>query len=735
METQDRFPVLQVGVLLLGLALLLLLLLRPVTTVPIGITRENVAQIEQVARLGNGDVFVAAWSPDGRTIALAGTVGIWLYDAEQPQAMPTLIEDQAGSVFDVAFHPDGGLLAASNSNGTIYLWDTHTQTLVSRLEGHENVATNILFTPDGRYLISTDAVYENATTRLWDIETGEQMLRLAHDEEVEAVAVSADGRLLATTHWNEVQIRSLPDGERLATLEPQWLHSRSRMAFSLDDSLFVVGSGNPTVFPGGTVWRIDPDDSFTPVDLSSDLPTAMTVYLESTGEAFVEQRPVLASDVLAEIWDLQQRGSLFETHDSTMQPDPTGRLVLLKRFNQVELWRADGPSLEAVLHRDIEALHQVEMAGETIIATSIDSAQIWDGTRGQHTALNLQNTGGALIRAFELNGKLLGFLVEWTGGVRLINLTTGNVEQTFAGRSFQEAYVFSRDNRYLATNTQDGFTTIWNLATGQIVSQFAPDNRELMYGALAFSPDTSLLAATIFDFDCDCTRVMLWETATGELVRELGTFERHIFAARFTDRGDRLIVSGGGRTEQGRGDRVKIWDVTTGEEVIRLDVSSLLVMALDVSRDGQLVVGLAHGEVWMWNMNTAAEQGPLLTLSSRGNFSEKYISTTFNPQGDLLVVGTSWGNLLFFDTATGEEVYAMRGHAGRIEDLHFTDNGEMLLSTGSDGTVRLWRTDGRQVVQTVSDEPIVLPTIAVTMTPTPGPQPTITTTPVPAFDS
>lgn len=730
MKVQNRFPVLQVGLLLLSLALLLFLMLRPVTTVPIGITRGNVAQIEQVARLGNGDVFVAAWSPDGRTIALVGTVGIWLYDAEQPQAAPMLIEDQAGSVFDVAFHPDGGLLAASNSDGTIYLWDTRTQTLVSRLEGHETVATNILFTPDGRYLISTDAVYENATTRLWDIETGEQMLRLAHDEEVEAVAVSADGRLLATTHWDEVQIRSLPDGERLATLEPQWLHSRSRMAFSLDDSLFVVGSGNPTVFPEGNVWQVEPDDSFTPVDLSSDLPAAMTVYLESTGEAFVEQRPVLASDVLAEVWDLQQRGSLFEIRDSTMQPDPTGRLVLLKRFNQVELWRADDPSLEAVLHQDIEALHQVEMAGETIIAISSYSAQVWDGTRGQHTALNLQNAGGALVHTFELDGKLLGFFADWTGGVRLINLTTGNVEQTFEGNSFHERHVFSHDNRYLVANTEDDFTAVWNLENGQIVSQLPPN-----HGVLAFSPDNSLLAATIFDFDCDCTRVMLWETGTGELVRELGTFERHIFAARFTDRGDWLIVSGGGRTEQGRGDRIKIWDVTTGEEVIRLDVSSLLVMALDVSRDGQLVVGSAHGEVWMWNMNTAAEQGPLLTLSSRGSFSEKYISTTFNPRGDLLVVGTSWGSLLFFDTATGEEVYAMRGHAGRIEDLHFTDNGEMLLSTGSDGTVRLWRTDGRQVVQTVSDEPIVLPTITVTMTPTPGPQPTITTTPVPVFGS
>ena len=38
----------------------------------------NANQVVSLARLGRGRVIAVAWSPDGKTLAVAGSVGVWL---------------------------------------------------------------------------------------------------------------------------------------------------------------------------------------------------------------------------------------------------------------------------------------------------------------------------------------------------------------------------------------------------------------------------------------------------------------------------------------------------------------------------------------------------------------------------------------------------------------------------------------------------------------------------------
>ena len=64
-----------------------------------------------------------AFSPDGRTLAAAGTEGtLFLWDLTD-RAHPTRLgELLAPAVTSVAFSPDGRTLAISGSNGTVALW-------------------------------------------------------------------------------------------------------------------------------------------------------------------------------------------------------------------------------------------------------------------------------------------------------------------------------------------------------------------------------------------------------------------------------------------------------------------------------------------------------------------------------------------------------------------------------------------------------------------------------------
>ncbi len=57
-------------------------------------------------RLGKGGIIEIAYSPDGTRLAVAGSIGIWLYDAETGEELD-LLTGHTGRVISVVFSPDG----------------------------------------------------------------------------------------------------------------------------------------------------------------------------------------------------------------------------------------------------------------------------------------------------------------------------------------------------------------------------------------------------------------------------------------------------------------------------------------------------------------------------------------------------------------------------------------------------------------------------------------------------
>lgn len=77
-----------------------------------------------------------AYSYDGKTLAVASTRGVWLYDADTLTKV-ALLEERLGWVGDIAFSPDGQLLASGAPDGTIKLWSLASRQVIAVLEGHE----------------------------------------------------------------------------------------------------------------------------------------------------------------------------------------------------------------------------------------------------------------------------------------------------------------------------------------------------------------------------------------------------------------------------------------------------------------------------------------------------------------------------------------------------------------------------------------------------------------------
>jgi WD40 repeat protein/DNA-binding SARP family transcriptional activator len=109
---------------------------------------------------------VAAWSPDGSTVATAGNEGkAILWRAADGKQLATIKADTTG-LSAVAFSPDGSLLAVGGlGDRAVTLWDVATHRQVGRLP-HPIFVTTMAFDPAGKTL-ATSAF--DGKVHLWDV--------------------------------------------------------------------------------------------------------------------------------------------------------------------------------------------------------------------------------------------------------------------------------------------------------------------------------------------------------------------------------------------------------------------------------------------------------------------------------------------------------------------------------------------------------------------------------------
>ncbi|MCY4554004.1 MAG: hypothetical protein OXC79_10045, partial [Candidatus Poribacteria bacterium] len=65
-------------------------------------------------RLGKGGINEIAYSPDGTRLAVASSIGIWIYDAQTGEELD-LLTGHSFSVSSVAFSPDGRQIASGSA--------------------------------------------------------------------------------------------------------------------------------------------------------------------------------------------------------------------------------------------------------------------------------------------------------------------------------------------------------------------------------------------------------------------------------------------------------------------------------------------------------------------------------------------------------------------------------------------------------------------------------------------
>ncbi len=189
----------------------------------------------------DGDIASLAVSPDGQYL-VAG-----VNDEIKPSLVWSLKEqkqiavlDQFGFISIVRFNNDGTLLATGSSESTVYLWKVEKG--VFTLANNGDIPTNgevatIEFDPANNKII---AVGDSAGyVYLWDIDLGQEVARLRHNNKVSNVAFSLNGKQLVTVAnktlllWDIPSIPFVPRDQLIDTACSRLTHNLSKIKWEI----------------------------------------------------------------------------------------------------------------------------------------------------------------------------------------------------------------------------------------------------------------------------------------------------------------------------------------------------------------------------------------------------------------------------------------------------------------------------------------------------------------------
>jgi hypothetical protein len=218
-----------------------------------------------VGRLGQGRLHLVEPSPDGRYVAVGGSIGVWVYDAATTQQVWFARTDWMTNWRGRGQHHAGG----RHADREIRVWDHARGMELYTMSVHERGVTSLDWSPDSTRLISAA---QDGVGVIWDLSNDDPPIALIRTDEPPGLnnyqtmgfntmygALSPDGRLYATIYrlgepgyysgfdnviilWDAVtgaQLRILRGWSLVAHLA--WLPDSTRLVAGLSEPYVDVG--------------------------------------------------------------------------------------------------------------------------------------------------------------------------------------------------------------------------------------------------------------------------------------------------------------------------------------------------------------------------------------------------------------------------------------------------------------------------------------------------------------
>ncbi|MHB8628810.1 MAG: WD40 repeat domain-containing protein [Aggregatilineales bacterium] len=608
------------------------------------ITPDNAQKLTPLPRLGRGYVSDIEWSPDDKTLAIAGSLGVWLYATANLSEQPRLLPDD-NTVRAMVFSADGAQLTTVDNSDTVRMWDVASGSVIKSLprvisgffdivafnqDGHLmaftgqnqltvwNVTLNkaamvtkiapaneylMAISPDGSYLATSP--YDLEIT-LWDGKTGKQvaiydLTNYAHSE-LTGISFSPNSKRLVVTAQDAVLLGDVVSGQFHVMNTSGRVYSA---VFSQDGQRLLTGGFNGAI----AVWDANSGALVkslqTPSDLYNvDSDAVYTIAFSSDGQRLATV--VGSGSVL--IWDIvnDKPPRLVQT-DAYLWSDlafsPDGRqLATADSGANISIWNVSDNALLYTLPNhginNFMTLVTFSPDGKQIV-TGDNSATIrfWDTTTGKvlHSfQANLPERLRLSSLAFNPNGRQLA-IVGYHDYLQLLDPQSGaeTVHLQGGGENIDQI-AYSPDGHQIAvSDTKDNNLRVWDTATGTLIATFKNNLGNYVDG-LVFSPDGQYLAT-----GDSLGLVALWDVAHTKLLIALKGHHDKVTHVVFSPDGQ-LLASAGADNQ------ILIWSVAKRSlrTALVYSYSDLTLNSIAFSPDGTRLVAAGNydGTVWGWGV-------------------------------------------------------------------------------------------------------------------------------------
>lgn len=298
----------------------------------------------------------------------------------------------------------------------------------------------------------------------------------------------------------------------------------------------------------------------------------------------------------------------------------------------------------------------------TVMSRPIGTSRILYGSDQRIDALAFRPDGKVMVTS--------GPVGISTGSLRFWDPATGKQTAVLDQPRTETTLAYSPDGKWLASSGRDG-TWLRDGTTGRPVGELLrPIN--FLYGPLAFSPDSRLLAT----MSGGPGRIEIVDVATRRTVGpafepKVGYIERIAFnsdASQVAFAGPRIV---------------RVYDMGTRRKSDEFKVSAG-VTAMEYTSDGLLAVAAEDGLVFLVGPDHTLIGQPIRTTI-------KPTAITLRPGTNILVSADAQGAIHQWDLKTRQPVSTpLLGHVGSVRGLAFSLDGATLASAGNDNQVRLW---------------------------------------------
>lgn len=278
---------------------------------------------------------------------------------------------------------------------------------------------------------------------------------------------------------------------------------------------------------------------------------------------------------------------------------------------------------------------------------------------------------GPRSMVFSPDGKTLAVTAH--DGLRLLSVDEKGERVLASPLSGQiESLVFSPDGGLIITASRQG-VLCWNLAQDEEAQRL----EEFPQGAgvVRFSPDGRLLAVGAYNSPATLYDIKLRKT----LLSIAGDGEGHSTEGMcFSADGTQLIIPS-------RKNVIEFFDVTTGKLAKSLESQRIQPQGIAVSPQGEFLASIGTlAAIDVWDLKA----GKRISDQWVGNL-DAASQTLFTLDGEQVITSGHDGSIRFWNAATGQQERILQQDRW-VAALALSPRGESLLSLGLDDTVRLW---------------------------------------------